>query len=537
MAQNQQVSILIVDDTPENLRLLTQILSQHEYKTRVAINGERALASVQANPPDLIMLDVMMPDFNGFEVCEHLKDDPQTHDIPVIFISAQSNAEHKVKAFEVGGVDYITKPFEAQELLARLDTHLTLHRLQRRLEEKVAELDTTNVQLQQEIAIRKRAEEALWQSKEHFRTVADFTYNWEYWLGPQGHIIYMSPACKRITGYRPEEFQRNPELLRTLVHPDDQAAWTDHLNYVLKSDEILDTKFRVRTRKGEERWIGHTCQPVYGSDGKELGRRASNRDITERVRAENQLRDYTTQLENQNAELDAFAHTVAHDLKSPLTGLIGYSMLLERHLKALPVDDVEQKLQRITQIGYKMADIIEELLLLASVRQMEEIEQEPLDMGEIIQQAQMRLQEKIATTKAELILPETWPTAIGYQPWIEEVWANYLSNALKYGGKPDEGIPPQIDLGCDTVSTSETAINSQVRFWIRDNGAGLTSEEQAQLFAEFTRLDKEHAQGHGLGLSIVRRIVEKLGGAVGVTSDLGEGSTFWFTLPAAESAE
>ncbi|MFP4396047.1 MAG: response regulator [Anaerolineales bacterium] len=531
MTQNQPTSILIVDDTPENLRLLTQMLSRHDYKTRVATNGERALDSVQANPPDLMMLDVMMPGLNGFEVCERLKADPQTRDIPVIFISALNNTADKIRAFEVGGVDYVTKPFETQEVLARLDTHLTLHRLQQQLKEKVAQLDATNAQLHQEIAMRIRTEGALWQSKEHFRTVADFTYNWEYWLGPTGHIIYMSPACKRITGYRPEEFQRNPELLRSLAHPDDQIEWTTHLNHVLRNEATFELEFRIRTREGEERWIGHTCQPVYGTAGKELGRRASNRDITERVRAEMQLRDYTTQLENQNAELDAFAHTVAHDLKSPLTGLIGYSMLLERNLNALPPDEIVQQLHRFTQIGYKMADIIDALLLLASVRQMAEIERAPLDMGAIVQQAQTRLQEKIAAADAELIQPETWPAAVGYAPWIEEVWVNYLSNALKYGGRPEEDIPPRVVLGYDTAPAH------QLRFWVRDNGAGLTSEAQAQLFTEFTRLEKERAEGHGLGLSIVRRIVEKLGGAVGVTSELGTGSTFWFTLPAAKSAD
>ncbi len=531
MVQNEQMSILIADDTPENLILLTQMLTKHHYKVRVAVNGERALESAQANPPDLIMLDVMMPYLNGYQVCQRLKENPRTRHIPVIFLSALNHADDKVKAFEMGGVDYITKPFEAREVLARLDTHLTLHRLQLRLQEKVEEIDATNAQLQQEIAIRKRAEEALWQSKEHFRTVADFTYNWEYWLGPQGHIIYMSPACKRITSYRPEEFQRNPELLLTLVHPDDQAKWTTHLNHVLRHEAIFELKFRIRTREGEDRWIGHTCQPVYGSDGRELGRRASNRDITERIHAENQLRDYTTQLENQNAELDAFAHTVAHDLKSPLTGLIGYSMLLDRNLKALPEENIKQNLQRITHIGYKMADIIDALLLLSSVRQTEEIPREPLNMEAIVQQVRTRLQEKITTSDARITLPETWPAAVGYQPWIEEVWVNYLSNALKYGGQPKENLPPRVTLGYDEAPAS------QVRFWVRDNGAGLTPEEQAQLFAEFTRLEKDRAEGHGLGLSIVRRIVEKLGGAVGVTSAPGAGSTFWFTLPAAELAD
>ena len=124
---------------------------------------------------------------------------------------------------------------------------------------------------------------------------------------------------------------------------------------------------------------------------------------------------------------------------------------------------------------------------------------------------------------AEIIKPQRWPAAIGYEPWIEEVWANYLSNAIKYGGRP-----PRVELGARDLDAD------RVRFWVRDNGKGLTPAQQARLFTEFTRLDPAAAEGHGLGLAIARRIVEKLGGEAGVESRPGEGCTFWFDLPAAE---
>jgi two-component system sensor histidine kinase/response regulator len=114
-----------------------------------------------------------------------------------------------------------------------------------------------------------------------------------------------------------------------------------------------------------------------------------------------------------------------------------------------------------------------------------------------------------------------WPGASGYGPWVEEVWVNYLSNAIKYGGKP-----PHVELG------AELQTNNMVCFWVRDNGPGIPPEARARLFTPFTRLDQVRTQGHGLGLSIVRRIVEKLGGQVGVTSASGQGSAFSFTLPA-----
>jgi signal transduction histidine kinase len=125
------------------------------------------------------------------------------------------------------------------------------------------------------------------------------------------------------------------------------------------------------------------------------------------------------------------------------------------------------------------------------------------------------------------VLSDVWPKALGYAPWIEEVWVNYLSNAIKYGGRP-----PRVELGAAVQAGGSTP--PTVRFWSQDDGPGLTPEEQARLFVPFTRLAQGKAKGHGLGLSIVRRIVEKLGGEVGVESEgvPGQGSLFFFTLPA-----
>ena len=129
--KGQMGNILIVDDTPHNLRLLSQMLSEHGYQVRAALNGPRALAAVQANAPDLILLDIMMPEMDGYEVCNRLKADEHTRDIPVLFISALNETEDKVKGFAAGALDFITKPFQLEEVLARVETHLKLSRLQR----------------------------------------------------------------------------------------------------------------------------------------------------------------------------------------------------------------------------------------------------------------------------------------------------------------------------------------------------------------------------------------------------------------------
>jgi phosphoserine phosphatase RsbU/P len=141
MSGNENDSnILVVDDNTDNLRLLAGLLSEHHYKVRLAPNGVRALATIRKEAPDLVLLDIMMPGMDGFEVCRQLKEDEQTANIPIIFISALNETIDKVKAFSLGGVDYITKPFKAQEILARVKTHLTLRFLQLQMEKKNSEL-------------------------------------------------------------------------------------------------------------------------------------------------------------------------------------------------------------------------------------------------------------------------------------------------------------------------------------------------------------------------------------------------------------
>jgi CheY-like chemotaxis protein len=359
--------ILIVDDNITNLKVAVENLKANRLDVITARSGEAGLERARFARPDLILLDIDLPGIDGIETCRRIKADSATRDIPVIFMTALADVEDKVRGFAAGGVDYITKPIQVEELHARVDTHLTIRRLQQSLEERIK-------------------------------------------------------------------------------------------------------------------------------------------------------------------ELDAFAHTVAHDLKNPLAAIIGYVQLIENlNLGALP-ENARLALAVIGQNSSKMSSIIDELLTLASVRNMNDIATGPLMMGRIINDTMTRLSRLVDRSGAEIRLPERWPVAHGYGPWIEEVWANYISNAIKYGG-----TPPRIELGADRFAGDDQ--RPYIRFWIRDNGRGMTEAERGQLFQEFSRLDQHRSlQGHGLGLSIVQRIVKKLGGSVGVESVVGSGSTFSFTLPAAEPA-
>ncbi len=295
-----------------------------------------------------------------------------------------------------------------------------------------------------------------------------------------------------------------------------------------------------------ERHYEVRISPLYDRQKDLVGYVLLFHDFTTRKRAELVIQQYAHELESRNAELearnaelDAFAHTVAHDLKNPLGTIIGFSTLLERHDADFSPEKRLENIRRIGQIGNKAVNIINELLLLASVRKMERVECRPINMRAVIVEALGRFEGQIRETQAEIHVADDWPFAIGYAPWVEEVWVNYISNALKYGGRSETQTPPRIELGFSLLNSEIPsdpkpdiqAANSEVLFWVRDNGPGLNAKAQSKLFAEFTQLEQTRAQGHGLGLSIVRRIVEKLGGVVGVESVVGQGSTFWFTLP------
>ena len=258
--------------------------------------------------------------------------------------------------------------------------------------------------------------------------------------------------------------------------------------------------------------VDFNLMPIFDEQGTVTHLVPSALDITERKRFE-------AERETLIDELEAFAHTVAHDLKNPMNVVSVYTGLLRD--KANLEDKHEAWATIVLETVHEMHRIINELLRLAAIRHQATLDLEPIEMSEVVQGVlQRRLFKAVEDAQAEIVLPDTWPVAMGYTPWLEEVWANYINNALKYGGKP-----PHIELGATIIS------DEAVQYWVKDNGEGLDEKEQEQLFKSFSRLDRSGQMGHGLGLSIVKRIVKRLGGQVGVESAIGMGSTFWFTLP------
>jgi signal transduction histidine kinase len=191
-------------------------------------------------------------------------------------------------------------------------------------------------------------------------------------------------------------------------------------------------------------------------------------------------------------------------------------------------EELEHYLHTIVQRGCEVVGVVDKLLAVRVGLPTEIVEEiGPLDMGRIVAGVLERMSYMVKEYQAEIIVPERWPAALGHGPWVEEVWANLISNAIKYGGQP-----PCVELGASSPSSiGGEGKGEMVRFWVRDNGQGLAVEEQVRLF---TRPDRDPATEFGLGLTLVQRIMEKLDGQVGVESEVGQGSVFYFTLPAAE---
>jgi PAS domain S-box-containing protein len=467
--------LLVEDDTVDQLAFKRAVKEQGSpYAYDVAGSVAEARDLLSRNRYDAVITDYSLGDGTAFDVIELARG------IPLVFTTGAGDEEVAVRAMKSGAADYLVKDHE-RTYLKKLPVTVENAIRRHKAEEQVRKLTRAVEQSPATVVITDTA----------------------------GHMEYVNPKFTQLTGYSAEEvIGKNPRVLKSGEQSREfyEKLWTT----ILAGGEWRG-EFHNRKKNGELFWEFSSISPVRDRDGEITHFVAVKEDVTDRKLMEEER-------ERLISELDAFAHTVAHDLKNPLSAVLGFAELLTAEGVKLNSKDVDESLQSIYQSAKKMHSIIEELLLLAGVRKTE-VEARPVDMASVVSGALQRLSYMTQEYGPEVILPRQWPVALGYGPWIDEVWANYLSNAMKYGGKP-----PRLELGADTL-------DGKVRFRVRDNGPGLTPEQQARLFTPFTRLHQVRATGQGLGLSIVRRIMEKLGGEAWVESEPGKGSTFGFTLP------
>ncbi|HEY9642860.1 MAG TPA: response regulator [Coleofasciculaceae cyanobacterium] len=268
-------SILIVDDVPNNLVLLSRLLTQKGYSVRAVKSGKLALEAVEIAAPELILMDICMPEMDGYAVCQKLKNSDHTRDIPIIFISALDEVLDKIKAFAAGGVDYITKPFQLAEVLARVETHLTLQRLRQ-------ELQLQNARLHHEIAERQKAEDK-------YRSIFENCLEGIFQITPDGGYLSANPALAKIYGYRsPEDLMDSVTDIRNLyVRP----GRREELNaYLRRYGEVEDFESQAYRRDNQIIWISENVRAVRDADGGVLYYEGTVQDITERRQTEAELR-------------------------------------------------------------------------------------------------------------------------------------------------------------------------------------------------------------------------------------------------------
>jgi PAS domain S-box-containing protein len=292
-----QENILMVDDHPENLRLLYQLLSKRGYKVRPTRDGKLALKFALSTPPDLILLDIMMPGMDGYEVCEQLKACPQTKHIPVIFISALNEVFDKVKAFSVGAVDYISKPFEIAEVVARVENQMLLSRLSK-------EIVAQNARLQAEIEERKRIEAELRDSQRWLSAVIQTNPNllYVYDLIEQ-RTVYINREIYSDMGYTIEETQQMAAaFLPNFIHPDDLPGFSEHISRIetARDGESFEFEYRIQHKNGQSSWfLSRDTVFARTAEGKPWKILGTATEISDRKQAELELKTALAAMERQ----------------------------------------------------------------------------------------------------------------------------------------------------------------------------------------------------------------------------------------------
>jgi PAS domain S-box-containing protein len=388
--------------------------------------------------------------------------------------------------------------------------------LELRVEERTAELEKAVDTLEKEIQSRKQVEKELSESEERYRTVADFTYNWEYWLGPEREWRYISPSCERLTGYTPEQLSTKDYMeLMHIVHPDDREAFQAHIANEFKSSAASHLDFRIISRSGETRWIAHSCQPVYGSDGEWLGRRASNRDITGRKKAEAAFRESQEQLRRLSSQLLEIQESERKRISRELHDSTGQSLATVKF-------GVESALVKILQgaikQGVESLETLVPVIQLASdeVRRIHTDLRPPLvdDLGIIATiswfcrefqkiHVGIRIEKQIHIEEKDV--PE--PLRIVMFRILQEA----LNNVTKHGK-------------ADLVRVALERTEGRIDMVVVDNGHGFDVQESYS----------EKNGPVGVGLTSMKERVELSGGSLLIESSKGSGTTLRASWPAKE---
>ncbi len=496
--------ILLVEDSEHDLLAFRRAFQKSKAPCEIVhyARAEEALERLNTDAAsfDLVVSDYKLPGMSGLALCLELLE--RKIALPLVLVTGTGSEHLAVEALKAGVDDYLIKD-PGQGYLNLLP--VVLSDVVRKYDDRLA---------------RQRAEKALHESETKHRIVADNTYDWEFWLGPEGQFVYTSPSCQRITGHTAAEFMADPGLFDRIIHPDDCARFDNHrhtIEQLRASGE--EVQFRIIGSDGRQRWISHVCQPVFDNEGRFLGTRGSHRDITERKWVEAERETLIAQLETKNTELERFSYTISHDLKSPLITIQGFLGYLEQDALTGNIKRLKADIARIVDVADKMHQLLNNLLELSRIgRFMNPPEMVSLD--QLAHEAVDMVAGRLAQRGITVDIAPNLPMVYGDRLRLREVLENLLDNAVKYIG---DQLHPRVEIGVRRDGP-ETV------FYVHDNGMGIDPSYHPRIFGLFDKLDQK-TEGTGIGLTIVKRIVEVHGGRIWVESEgAGKGSTFCFTL-------
>ncbi len=535
-------TVMLVDDTPANLRYLQKMLRDKGYRVVAFPKGRAALNAAIKNPPDIILLDILMPEMDGFEVCSRLKADPGLSKIPVLFISALGDGDDKARAFAAGGVDYVTKPFEEKEVLSRVETHLGLSRLTQGLEnsvqERTAQLLESNQSLQEEIATRKEAEKQLRVQRAMLQSVFDGIAEPVMLVDRDMHMkLFNKPASEYYQGLgiTLEQGKRPcPDHHRV----DRQACSSCNLPECVSQGEYLTLE---RNGLGDPEAIEQLVLYPVEESGRKTGDVIIRiTDITE----ERRLAQEMAQADKLIA-LGTVVAGVAHEINNPnhiilLNAAIvsdvwqGISPIIDKHcdcdedfsISDLPYSEIKEEIPRLLTAIESSANRIKNIVdvLKNYSTKHEGVNLKPMDLTEAVKNTLLLVQHRIkkSTTRFSITYGENLPAVKADCNKLEQVFVNLISNAL-------DALP---DSTCGVfVETLFDRKTKRVVFVVRDEGRGIEERDIHRIMDPFFTT-RRSVGGTGLGLAIAKQIVDHHGGRLEVESAAGQGSTFRVALPA-----
>ncbi|MCC5651419.1 response regulator [Nostoc sp. XA013] len=515
---NKSSVILIVDDTPINLEVLYDFLGKAGFTVLIAEDGESAIARAEYAPPDLILLDILMPGMDGFETCRLLKKSGLTQDIPIIFMTALSETVDKVKGFELGAVDYLTKPLQHQEVLARIQLHLKLRSLTKTLQEQ-------NLRLESEIAERLQVEEKIREQAALLDITSDAILVKDF----DNQIRFWNQGAEHLYGWKATEVI-GKNVKQILYLPETSSQIQDIYANIAKSGFWHGELHQVN-KKGQDVIVASRWTLMRDRNGQAISILTVNTDITEKKHLETQV------LRAQRLEsIGTLASGIAHDLNNILTPILTTTQLLQ--MKTPDTDERNQQMLKTIENNSKRgAALVKQVLQFArgidgqrTVVQMNHL------FSEIQQIVQETFPKSIELT--EHIQPELW-AVIGDATHLHQLLINLVVNARD--AMPKGG---HIEISAENLLIDEdyarmnldAHVGSYIAITVADTGMGMRSEIIDRIFEPFFTT-KEIGKGTGLGLSTAKGIIQSHGGFVTVTSQVGKGTKFKVYLPAVEVAK